>query len=54
MLNSYQGSKILYLKGKGDKSARRVVSTDELFFRLHKIEADHTDSIRENLRSFIG
>ena len=49
MLNSYQGSKILYLKSKGGKPARRVVSTDELFDtleRLHKIEADHTGRTR--------
>ena len=49
MLNSYHGSKILYLKGKGCKPARRVVSTDELFDtleRLHKIEADHTGRTR--------
>ena len=49
MLNSCQGSKILYLKGKGGKTARRVVSTDQLFDtleRLHKIEADHTGRTR--------
>ena len=45
MLNSYQGSKILYLEGKGDKPTRRVVTTHELFEtleRLHKIKSDHT------------
>ena len=49
MLNSYQGRKILYLRGKKDKPARRVVSTDELFDtleQLHKIKADHTGRTR--------
>ena len=49
MINTYRGTQILYLRGKGEKPARRVLSTDDLFDtleRLHKFEADHTGRTR--------